>query len=151
MSVTTTDISKLQAYVQPLLGQKAWGVLLGHGSFITLEFGKSLVRPSEKKVHGEWHLWIYCCAWRLEKGDRVLAGSEDPRSKLEQAVQQLEGLVLNSVELLSPAWDTLFKFEDQVVLRLFPLLSEEAEHWMLYMPDGVLSVGPGTDWSFEAV
>ena len=39
-----------------------------------------------KKIHGEWHLWPYNCAWRLEEGDKILAASEDERNNLEVAV-----------------------------------------------------------------
>ncbi|HBL58647.1 MAG TPA: hypothetical protein DDZ80_09060 [Cyanobacteria bacterium UBA8803] len=152
MTVTETDIREVQALINPILSRKAWGASLGVGSFITLEFGDSLP-PNQKRqrTHGEWHLWIYCCAWRIEKGNEVLASSEDPREKLELAVQQLEGLALNSIQLLPPAWDTVFSFDEEVFLRSFSIYSEESEHWMLYTPDGnVLSVGPGSSWSYES-
>lgn len=93
---------------------------------------------------------VYNCAWRLEEGDKILAASEDERDKLEFAIQRLESLVLQSIELLPPAWDTVFKFENQVVLRLFSIHFEDYEHWMLYTPDdNVLSAGPGSSWSYE--
>ena len=152
MAVTETDIRQIQALINPILSQKAWGTSLGFGSFITLEFGNLLPSNQERQqTHGEWHLWIYDCAWRIEEGNEVLASSEDPRPKLELAVQRLEGLALNSVELLPPAWDTVFRFDEQVVLRSFSIYSEESEHWMLYTPDRkVISVGPGSSWSYES-
>lgn len=93
-----------------MLGKKAWGVSLGEGSFITIEFGNPVPSESEedkKRIHGEWHLWIYCCSWRLEQGEEILTASEDSQSKLEEAFKKLEGLTLYSVELLPPAWDTI--------------------------------------------
>lgn len=151
MTIKKTDISEIQAYISPMLGKKAWGVSLGQGSFITLEFGTPVLPEEEQgKIHGEWHLWIYCCCWRLEQGEEVLAASEDAPSKLEEAIKKLEGLALGSVEILPPAWDTILNFEQQVILRLFSIYSEDYEHWMLFMPDGnVINIGPGTDWSIK--
>ncbi len=146
------NIQEVKAKINLLLGQKAWGISLGVGSFLTLEFGQILLSSDKhQRIHGEWHLWIYNCAWRLEEGDKVLAASEDERGKIEQAIQHLEGLVLQSVDLLPPVWDTVFTFEHQVILRLFSIHSEGYEHWMLYTPDGnVLSLGPGSHWSIES-
>jgi len=151
MTIRKTDVSEIQAYINPMLGKKAWGVSLGEGSFITIEFGIPV--PSEEdqeQIHGEWHLWIYCCSWRLEQGEEILAASEDSQSKLEEAVKTLECLTLYSVELLPPAWDTILNFEQQVILRLFSVYSEDYEHWILFTPNGdVINIGPGTHWSIE--
>ncbi len=88
---------------------------------------------------------------RLEEGNSVLASSEDPRPKLELAVKRMEGLTLDFVEVLPPAWDIVFMFSEQVILRLFSIYSKEYEHWMLYTPDGnVLCVRPGSSWSYES-
>jgi hypothetical protein len=151
MPITETDIHEIQLKIEPLLGKKAWGVSLGVGSFVTLEFGAPL--PYEKipnRFHGEWHLWITHCAWRLEVGIKVLAASEDPRPKLKKAVQHLEELALCSVVLTLPALQTTFTFDNRVVLHLFPIYTEEFECWMLYTPDGnVLTIGPGDRWSYK--
>jgi hypothetical protein len=144
------SIQEVQAKINPLLGQKAWGVSLGLGSFLTLEFGEPLPTDDKHpKVHGEWHLWLYNCAWRLEEKDEILTASEDDQDKLEIAIRRLENLTLTSVDLVFPALDAIFIFEHQVVLRLFAIHSEEYEHWLLYIPDGnVLTVGPGNCWSY---
>lgn len=150
MTVTSKNIGEIQKKISSLIGKKAWNVSLGEGSFITIEFGKPcLSAENATKIHGEWHLWIYCCAWRLEQENEVIAASEDPRSKLEEAIKKLEGLRIQSIDLFSPAFDTLLTFEQQTFLRLFPIYSEEYEHWMLFTPDeNVLTIGPGTDWSY---
>lgn len=85
-------------------------------------------------------------------GNEVLAGSEDPREQLEAAIKRLDGLALHSVEVLPPALESTLTFEGEVVLHLFPLIfSGDYEHWLLYTPEGnVLSIGPGTGWSFES-
>ncbi|NET57600.1 MAG: hypothetical protein F6K47_15995 [Symploca sp. SIO2E6] len=89
MAITQTDISKVQTLIKPIISHKAWGASLGVGSFITLEFGNPLPSSKERqKTHGEWHLWIYCCAWRIEEGNEVLASSEDPRAKIESSMAE---------------------------------------------------------------
>lgn len=144
------NIDKIKSKFNSLLGQKAWNVSLGVGSFLTLEFGKPLPKK-HGTVYGEWHLWIYCCVWRLEEAGKVLVASEDDRSKIQSAIVCLEGLSLQSIEIHPPIWDTVFTFENQVILRLFSIHSEEYEHWMLFVPDGnVLTLGPGSDWSYES-
>lgn len=160
MIITEADIQKIQTHIAPLLGQKPWDASIGVGSFITLEFGTP-IPPTRKfsprgkplPAHGEWHLWIYMCAWRLEKGDEVLAACEDSREQMEAAVKSMEGLALQSIELLPPAWDTIFTFENQVVLRTFSIYSdcseEGSENWLLFTPgQNVLSIGPGSTWYY---
>ena len=152
MAVTEADIQEIEAKLEPLIGQAAWGVSLGVGSFVTLEFG-ALVPPhdGEGVPHGQWHLWIYCSAWRIDEGNEVLTGSEDSREKLEAAVRRMDGLVLQHVGVSPPALETSFNFDQGISLRVFPIFSEGFEHWMLYTPDGnVLTVGPGTSWTYES-
>jgi hypothetical protein len=152
MSMIETDVLEIRQRLCPLVGKKAWGVSLGVGSFITLEFGASI--PYSRipdRFHGEWHLWVTYCVWRLEVGSKVIAGSEDPRPELKKAVQHLEGAVLRSIVLTPPALETTFVFDDAIILHLFPVYTKEFEHWLLYTPDGnVLRIGPGSSWSYTS-
>lgn len=139
MTVGDADLEQIHATVAPLLHQRPWKVQLGHGSFLTLDFGPPTAR---------WHLWVYCCAWRLDQADAVVAASEDDRDDLRAAVACLEGRALEEVEVTGPALDTVLRFEGGLVLTLFPVLSRDYEHWFLYLPGGdVLTVGPGATWS----
>ncbi|HBE20391.1 MAG TPA: hypothetical protein DEG17_25005 [Cyanobacteria bacterium UBA11149] len=158
MTITEADIQKIQTHIAPLLGQKPWHVSIGVGSFITFDFGTPIPRKFLHKgnplpARGEWHLWIYMCAWRLEKEDEVLAACEDSQQQMEGAVKSMEGLALQSIQLLPPAWDTIFTFEDGIVLRTFSIYSdcseEGVDNWLLFTPgDNVLSIGPGSTWSY---
>lgn len=151
MAFTEADIYEIKAKMAPLIGQKAWGVSLGVGSFITLEFGQP-IPPNEKykKTHGEWHLWVYMCAWRLEKNNKFIAGSGADRSELEKVVQMMEGMSIDSIEILPVAGDTIIYFEEELVLHIFSAYSSEDELWMLFAPDGnVLCIDPGTNWYYE--
>ncbi len=150
------NIAEIQTKVQGVLGKKAWGLEHGIGTFVTMEFGKPL--PPEGphgKSHGEWHLWIYGGAWRLEKGEHVVVASEDAQAKIEAEIQCIEGCILQSFEIITPALDALLTFEHDIILRIFSIYSEENEHrgmdnWMLYTPDAgnVITVHPGGKWSY---
>jgi hypothetical protein len=148
---TLADIQAIEEKIKPVLGQQGWDVTLGHGSFITIEFGKPLPSNDPRSPRGEWHLWVYLCIWYLEKNGELLAASEDPRPKLEAAVHHLEHRTLQSVKLSLPALETVFVFDEGITLHLFPVYTEEFEQWFLYAPDGnVLTIGPGTQWTYES-
>lgn len=143
------DIAEIQAKMRGILGQRAWRVVRGQGSFLTMEFGRP-VQPAtpDEVAHGEWHLWLYGCAWRLEEGEHILVASEDEHAKIEKAIQRLEGRALQSFDLLLPALDAVVTFEGGVILRLFSVETEAMDSWMLFTPDKVITVGPAGRWSY---
>ncbi|MGL4609049.1 MAG: hypothetical protein ACRCYY_05100 [Trueperaceae bacterium] len=149
MSITASDLQKIASTYEGLLNQKVWQIQLGIGSFITFDFGeRQVVEPGRER--GAWHLWVYCCAWRLDHHDTFLVASEDKREKLEKTIQALNNKTLVAIEVQPPAFGTTLTFEEGYVLHLFPVFSEDYEHWMLFTPDGnVLTIGPGTQYTFE--
>ena len=81
---------QIERVVRRLYGKPCWGVSPGFGSFLTLEFGephlevrepvamkkgtsagvrKNLIRRAVY-IHGDWHLWIYCCDWQVFSGTK---------------------------------------------------------------------------------
>jgi hypothetical protein len=151
MALDQSDLHEIEMFIRPLLGQKAWGVALGVGSFVTCEFGAPTPPGRSGRIHGEWHLWVYDCVWRLESNDAVIADSNDSRPRMESAVRRLEGLALSAIDIIrSDLPETLIRFENGFTLYLSSAEPDEAEHWMLFRPDGdVLSMGPGATWSVE--
>lgn len=145
----------LSMAVNNLVGQEAWDVKLGHGSFITMEFGKPTKGKMDLVPHGEWHLWIYMCSWRIEEKGAFIAGCEDPRGVMIDAVQRINGSKLKCFEILTAALDVALIFDNDVVVKLFSIYSdcednEGSDHWKLYMPDNkVLVAGPGSKWKIE--
>jgi len=81
------EVRVIDDKIESVIGEKAWGVRLGVGSLVTLEFGKLMPSNPGGYVHGEWHLWIRYCAWRLERLNEVISGSDDERDDLANAVQ----------------------------------------------------------------
>jgi len=150
MATSGKDIIEIQTKLQGVLGQNAWGVARGEGSFVTIEFGQPVQPVKEnEKVHGQWHLWLYGCAWRLEQGEGVIVASEDDTAKIEAEIQRLQGRVLQSFELTTAALDAVISFESDIVLRLFAVSTEDMDSWMLFTPDKVITIGPSGQWSYE--
>lgn len=120
-------------------GLTTWGAELGHGSFITVEFGER--QPGED--HGLYHLWVYMAPWRLEDADKMLAASEDDRDELAKKIPMLNGLALTAIAVEHPSLSTRFEFDGGLVLTTFSD-SRTDEHWMFFRPDGmVVTAGPG--------
>jgi hypothetical protein len=157
MALFEKDIAEIQLKIQGVLGKRAWGVARSDiATFVTLEFGPP--QPPKRphgKSHGEWHLWIYGGAWRVEKEGRVVVASDDEYTTSEMQVRCLEGRVLQSFEIMTPALDAVLTFEQEIILRIFSTYSEETEEtgmdtWKLYTPDKgkVIQIHAGGTWSY---
>lgn len=99
---------QIQRLVRRLYGEPCWGVKPGVGSFLTLEFGKPNLQVREPvvatkgasasvrqtlarrqvRVHGEWHLWIYCCHWEVLSGNKRI-GDSSTKTKMRCAAEFL--------------------------------------------------------------
>jgi len=143
-----TSQTQIQRTLTKLTGLKPWGVKLGFGTFVTIEFGKPQASVQHRGAeHGEWHLWLYMCAWRFQTADRIIVGSEDERSRIESSLESLSLQRLRSVRLLRPALDLAIKFGAEHQLLTFSPSSVENEmQWILYTPEGnsVAAFGDGT-------
>lgn len=149
MAISPDEMQQIQNKVRPLIGQKVWGVELGVGTFVTMEFGAPLQDDPRLPPRGEWHLWTYYCAWQIECDGEVLAASEDPRDLLEQTLREFNELTLLGLEITRPTLVTELRFERGMILRLFPVCTMDNNAWMLYDPtDYVLEIGPGSTWRY---
>src|SRR5438045_5848615 len=108
-----------------LFGVPSWNVKQGHGSFLTFDFGQPFLEvgkilshearaqfPATRKrlvhVHGEWHLWIYCCSWTIHQEGKGLAHSESSRDVIQIACTVPDGQSLTSVEIEPVTGETQF-------------------------------------------
>lgn len=140
---------------QKISGIKPTRVKLGHGSFITMDFGRDIPQEittrngPQTRYFGEWHLWIYMCAWRVDKDKKPFAGSEDAREKMENCLLELANRTLKKAEILNDAFDTKLLFDEDVELYLFSFYTDK-EQWMLFTPDNkTFTAGPGCTWSYR--
>lgn len=148
-----TPATRIQDLFKPLLGQLAWGVRCGYGSFLTLEFGKPHIAVKEPIVAspgsservrralrrrrvsavGDWHLWIQYCEWKIS----VVDGSQDSRSvgiSADECLLDLDGqrLVSMATGSLPNSWK--FAFDLGGALEVWPSTEYEAtdDMWSLY-------------------
>ncbi len=127
-----------------LLGQTANGCWLGYGAVLFLEFGElRFVDDRRKHPSGEWSLWCDQILWRIEQGQRVLAGSEDDAETMEAAIAHLNGRTLMSTVVDEETGDSTFVFADELVLRTFVVTSEEDARWRFRHRDSeCVLIGP---------
>jgi len=117
----------------------------GHGSFLTFEFGQPRLevrelRQSEERgwrrsayVHGEWHLWIYCCHWRALQDGTELAWSEDANEVIRRAAATLNGQKLIAVNVVTTEGRSTFTFDLGGSLETWPYGDDPtAEQWFFY-------------------
>ncbi|MGA2814678.1 MAG: hypothetical protein ABSG16_25075 [Candidatus Acidiferrum sp.] len=124
-----------------LRGKKPRDVRLGHGSFITMEFGESQTKPASRFVHGEWHLALRMCAWRIETRDAVLAASEDQRETIQAFLESTVLGSVESIEVSNPSLDISIQFSSGFRILTFSYSTNNDEQWLLFTPgDRVLTV-----------
>ncbi len=150
----------IESIVEQIYHQPCWLLQQGHGSFLTFEFGQPHLEIREPKppklanrrvtVHGDWHLWIYCCSWDLHLNDKIAAHSESSRSRIKRALEQLEGQKIVKVEIDDMTSDTVFHFDLGGLLKTRMYDNGLHELWMLYGPKGnVLSVRNDGKYSYQ--
>jgi hypothetical protein len=140
-----------------LKGIKPTRAVQGHGSFITIDFGRDLSEqvktrsgPPKTWYYGEWRLWVYMCAWRIDINKKPCAGSEDSREKIENSLTELAQRELNKVIILNDAFDSTLIFGNDLELHLFSFYTEEREQWKFFTPEKkVFIAGPGNEWSYQ--
>jgi len=151
-------LNAVEAAFQPVLGLPCWGVQCGYGSFLTLEFGQphlEVVEPrpipdgaSEKTrrqlgrrlvtVHGDWHLWLYCCHWFVY-ANGARAGDSSTKKSVQEAVRVLAGQKLVAIKVNQLPGRSAFEFDLGARLVTRPY-DDEARHgwlrdqWLLYEP-----------------
>jgi hypothetical protein len=143
-------------YFNSIINMRVSKIQLGHGSFITIDFGELLkenlrVRGNiEEKFYGEYHLWIYQCVWRIVQKNVCLAASEDKRKIIQDSLNPINGLKLISYDIDSVSTDLILKFENDILIKTFSIFTTEMEHWLLYIKnEKVLIAGPGNSFTYK--
>lgn len=130
--------SDFQRLIAPLLGKMPWNVCLGMGSSLTMEFGREDPRQSTVNVHGEWHLWLYMCSWRIESADGILVACEDGREEIRKRFRKISWAEISNVALGQPSMDLEISFQDRRRLRTFSVNASDAQEidqWILFTPE----------------
>lgn len=137
-------LEKAQAAVGSLVGHTIWQPRLGFGTFMTLEFGPvepASRRPGSSLTHGQWHLWVYSAAWRLESPVELVTGSYDSRDRMADGISGLGGARVEETDL-SRELDLTIRTTGLTV-RTFAVSTQTDPHWLLWTPEGhVIEAGP---------
>jgi hypothetical protein len=151
-----SGIALVNELLSKIVNEKARNIKLGHGSFLTVEFGKDYIvelqtnKGLTRSVRGEWSLWVYLCAWRLDQNLDPLVGSADDRELIEPKIQILENKKLLSAKITSNSFDLVLDFEDNITLYLFSFQVADHEQWLLYTPEKKTFIaGPSNTWTYE--
>jgi hypothetical protein len=122
--------------VRTLIRQRPWRLKLGVGSFVTIEFGKPEANPSGLVRHGEWHLWLYMCNWKLKRTGKALADSQGDRTSIESVFQNLELGSVKEVRIPRSSVDLQIEFDSGVNLWTTSTSKrDKVEQWMLFTPE----------------
>lgn len=181
ISQSPTQSDAISRAFAPLIGLPAWQVRRGHGSFLTLEFGAphlrnqdsiaptltvngkvaALLRRRKITPRGEWHLWIYCCHWRVIVGGNETANSEAADADIAAAAKEIDWQILTSAAADPACGTSVFEFDHgAVTLQTRPYGTGGDTQWMLYMQsgdvfsyreDGSYSLGPASQAPEEQV
>ena len=138
----------------PLIGLPCWGADKWQGSMLSFEFGEPhlIVRePMDTKSEspairarmarrnvrpvGAWHLWVYCCCWRIFSGAETVAHEEADDAVITAAMRELDGQKLIGVSLETMQRKTTFAFDLGGTLATWPYDTDNDEQWYLSMPD----------------
>ena len=150
--------SMIERVFKPLYGEPCWNVQWGWGSFLTLEFGEPYLivnepeepkpewPPSMRKRHArrrirveeQWHLWIYCCEWKLYTGDKLVGDSaleSSSKRRIARGAKELDGQNLLQVEVDPSLGTSVFIFDLGSRLETMPY-NADSNQWLLYEPSG---------------
>jgi len=139
---------------RPVYGLPCWGVRPGYGTFLTLEFGQPHLRVREPKqltgeessrvkhllerrtvtVHGDWHLWVYCCNWAVHQNG-TLVGDSTSEERIKLAAEILDGQALESFDYVWRGCKSHFTFDLGARLVTSPC-DRKSEQWLWYQPTG---------------
>jgi hypothetical protein len=91
-------------------------------------------------VRGDWHLWIYQCAWTLALSGITLAHSESDQATIRRALRALNGQALIRVQIDPDEGRTEFAFDLGCDLTAFQYPEHDGDEpdelWMLFEPSG---------------
>ncbi|RNJ63866.1 MAG: hypothetical protein EDM03_05770 [Porphyrobacter sp. IPPAS B-1204] len=143
-----------------MIGETAWNVTRGHGSFLTIEFGPPFLVVNEhasgamRTAHtrGAWGLWIYCCHWEVTYASAQLAWSEDDAETIERAAAVLNGQRLTAIAVDPNSGRTEFHFDLGGAMTTWPYDDDpDEEQWSISTRDAVLRINATGRYEIAAV
>lgn len=144
--------------ITSIVGELAWSVKRGIGSFVTIEFGNpnlSVREPIVSKssgssrvvealrrrhvtLRGTWHLWIQEAVWNIAVGDSKCMFNDD-ESLIDEVLNKLDGQRVISVDFLVGKPDLVISFDLGGILKVTTLpekFEADATAWSFHRWDG---------------
>jgi hypothetical protein len=101
-----------------------------------MEFGEAITTDGDHK-HGQWHLWLYMCHWRIETAGRAIAGSDDDRNELQSSIARIQWGTVIEIQRQGLSQDLVVTFASGARLLTFSSSSRaDCQQLMLFTPDG---------------
>lgn len=143
-------MSKLESLFAPLIGKHIWGIRLGDGTFLTLEFGEPslefrgpieprfVTNPQARRklrrrsVHvvGQSQLWLQFCNWEITVREGHARSTDLDVADASEVFADLEGQILLKVTISGPdSVEMLFDLGGQ--LRFSSSIEEEDDQWSI--------------------
>jgi hypothetical protein len=151
-------MQKIEAVFSPLIGQLAWSVRKGHGSFLTMEFGDPhryvrepvIASPSSSPkvkrnlakrrvaIVGQWHLWIQYSEWEIATQNYSAKSRDVESSTIVACFDELDGQILLSAASGITPNSTVLKFDlgGELHIRPWSEAAMDDAQWSLYSRDG---------------
>lgn len=143
---------------QPLIGRLVWCVRRGHGSFLTMEFGRPHLAVREPivssssfekvrrnlarrgvDVQGDWHFWVQYGDWRLRTSGGTLDSRNEPGATLDECLRDLNGQRLSSVERGASPNSCTWTFDLGAILDVWPSAEIDDDQWSLHRWNGQIA------------
>ena len=162
---------EIQDILQPIIGQFAWGIKQGYGSFLNLEFGKpktefsGIHKPKEENkfpfnefesrhvtIKGEYSFFIYMSNWKIYAKENELADDESERDEIEFALGFINGQKLNRIIINTKENITKLEFDlgGKLMISGENYADEINEMWNFYTKsDKVLTYRNDKKTSYE--
>jgi len=131
MEIISTDV--FRNLIGCAIDQTVWGAKVGYGSFLTLNIG--LPSDDEPDI-GDYYLWVYCSAWRIEANGKVIASSEDDRDLLDAGAVVLNGRQLADFTVDPVSLSAVVSLSGNARIIIFAIYTQNFEHWKMRLPSG---------------
>jgi hypothetical protein len=151
ISFASAPLSEPREVFRPFIGQLAWMVQRGFGSFLTMEFGKPHLLVSQpivprysrsarvkralkrRKVYvtGDWYFWIQC-EWKISTQTGTLTSDHRSGTRRDECLLDLNGQTLLSVARARRRHSLRFKFDLGGELEMWPTPGLDDWHWSLH-------------------
>lgn len=125
MSIIITE-EEFNNSILHLLGMTVSLPWKGYGTALFLELGELQIKGKTHQNHPNGEACIIPnWEWRIEKNHRIICGSSNSLPKIDNSIKQLQGLVVNTINLDGNIPELIICFSNNYLLRTMSLVNGE--------------------------